>query len=59
MGSVGTFKEYHHRVAQRAPLGLVLGRGLGRRIGCKDPDFVATPGLWRAKTVPTRMWRLC
>ena len=30
----------------------MLGRGLGRRIGSKDPNYVAVPGLWRAKAIP-------
>ena len=47
-----TFKEYHHKAAQNAPMGLVLGRGLGRRIGSRDPNYVAVPGLWRAKAIP-------
>ncbi|CAE7223218.1 unnamed protein product, partial [Symbiodinium sp. CCMP2456] len=46
-----TFKEYHSKAAKNAPMGLVLGRGLGRRIGCKDPNYVAVPGLWRAKAI--------
>ena len=33
----GSFDEYRARVAKDAALDLVLGRGLGRHLSCKDP----------------------
>ena len=58
------FKEYHSKVAKNAPMGLVLGRGLGRRIGssCR-PWPVARQGdplqLRRGQRLARRLGVLC
>ena len=47
-----TFTDYLRRTRSGAALGIVVGRGLGRRMKATDPNFVQAPIMWRAKAVP-------
>ena len=48
-----SYAAYLKRAQSSSSLGVVLGRGLGRRMKAADPEFVPAPVLWRAKAVPS------
>ena len=52
MGSNGSLgSRLSLSASASAPLGLVLGRGLGIRMRKDDPAFVQAPVTWRAKAI--------